>query len=455
MADFEYSINGGPWVLVTGVELPYEIAAAPTDTVLVRAAGRDAGRFAPPLVVAQQENARNLTGVFSLDAANLVDQSHIIHSGTSPDGAGMLLGDGSNGLPQFDFSTPASNVWVSCITTKNDEFAGTSYRARLLSPNLDGGQSTNRNRSGNQVFKIAGQVSSTKIGLVSSADYGRLEYLQAVNMDAVLAMPCDVYIAAGQSNMATTTNGLGLDLSLDAWTDPRLLYAAGATNQNYGVSLGSIEALRAPLQAAAESGGAVISTGFSSGVSPAVAFGKTILHSTPEDRAVCVIMAAVGGTTLIGADQQWAPGGVAHSHAEAVIAAAMANLPAGSEIKGALWAQGESDVNVADLSPYPEAWAAMRADFEATWQTSGWAAGQVPWVIGTTPPDSTLVGSSTGNTAADLTEMQRELATGGNTGQPRVAVVERIAGVEADGFHATAQSNRDLGYRMAAAMWGL
>ncbi|WP_422050131.1 sialate O-acetylesterase [Shimia sp.] len=451
MAEFQYRINGGAWQTVVA-ELPYTIAAGKLDAVEVRAIGDEmsASSYVPPVAIPQPENGLEISsGLFTVTEANLVSQDHISGSNSIATSGSRSMGEGGSSGVNFNIAgVTDDNVWISCITRKNDEFAGTSFRARLLSPLDDPGQTANRNRSGNQVFKFDGAAGLSRFGLVASSTYGDLDYAQVVEMDDVLAMPCDVYIAAGQSNMAATTNGLGVDFSLDAWSDPRLLYASGAANQSYGVSIGSIEALRAPLQAAGETEGNVVSTSFSSGVSPAVSFGKTILHSTEEGRAVCIIMAAVSGTTLIGAGQQWAQGGIAYSHAEAVIAAAMANLPSGSEIKGVMWAQGESDAR-SDLTAYPAAWAAMRASLEAEWQSNGWSVGQVPWVIGTTPPDSTL------ENAAALTEMQHTMAPGGTNGQPRVAVVDRIPGIEADGYHATAASNRDLGYKMASAIWGL
>lgn len=69
----------------------------------------------------------------------------------------------------------------------------------------------------------------------------------------------------------------------------------------------------------------------------------------------------------------------------------------------------------------------------------------MPWVIGTAPPDA--VHASTPEFIAMQSNMDG--LSGHGFAQPRCRVVNRLPGVEADGVHATAQSNRWLGHAMA------
>lgn len=394
-------------------------------------------------------------GVFTKDQAELKDYSHERTSttvGVTRNSVGYSMGDGVTGGLEFTLNPTLSGpVWASVHLLKDDNLSGSGFKARFVrSPTLDSDDpgAVNRNRGGNQVWKFSNVANQTEFELViSSAAAGDIYQCQLVEMDN-LTDPSDVYIALGQSNMAATTNSTDIDFNQDSWIDKRLLYASGATNTSYGVTLGSIEALRAPLQAASESSNIIVNTGFSSGVSPAISFAQSFLPNISSGRNLCIIQGAVTGTTLIGTDTQWSTTGVAYAHATSVISTAMSNLPTGSKIKGVLWCQGESDQGF-DLTTYPSAWATMRSAFESVWNTAGWTdTSQIPWVIATTPSDSTLVNASS------LIQMQLNMDkdSGHPYSQTLVKTVESGPGVEEDGVHALAYRQRLTGNQMAQAM---
>lgn len=185
----------------------------------------------------------------------------------------------------------------------------------------------------------------------------------------------------------------------------------------------------------------------SNGVSFAVAFAKAVRASIDAGRNVLIVQAAVSSTNLVGSGGAWNPAGsnpFAYNHAVGLIANAMAAAPVGSKIKGALWAQDESDLS--NLAGYPAAWAAMRDAFETTWTGNGWVDSPVPWLIATTPPDAVHA-----NIPAFIdTQNKMDSLSGDATSQPRCRVVNRAPGVEGDGVHATAASQRAVGAAMAA-----
>lgn len=388
-------------------------------------------------------------GIFAEDRVKLYDAGHVSATVNAPVYSAALGSYDMGSLAQVSLTVPAlaGQVWVYATLNKADEESGVGWRARGLSPTYD--PLASRVRSGQQVFKLAANTGSTVVNIVVGTGFaGSLQAVQVVAMDAILAQPFDLYICMGQSQMAATTNALGVAAELDHCSDPTLLYFPGSTYAGHATVIGQIEALRAPLQANAEilSGGAVMAGMRSNGVSPAIAFAKRLRQSTAAGRNVVIVQAAVSSTGLVGAGAAWNPAGsnpFAYAHAVGLIAGAMAASPVGSKIKGVLWAQGESDL--ASLAGYPAAWAAMRAAFESTWTTNAWVSAPVPWIIGTTPPDAVHA------SIPAFIDMQNKMDSfsGHATAQPRCRVVNRLPGVEADGVHATAQSNRWLGHAMA------
>lgn len=336
-------------------------------------------------------------------------------------------------------------VWVYSEMVKDSEESGIGWRFRGRFPTYD--PLSTRVRGGQQVFQLPVLVGSTTLEFLGgTGQVATLKNVQAVQMDTILAQPFDLYVCMGQSQIAATTNALGIIPELDYCFDPTLLYFPGSTYTGHGTVMGTVDALRAPLQANAETSGAVTPGMRSSGVSPAIAFAKAIRAATAAGRNVVIVQAAVSSTNLVGTGGAWNPAGsnpFAYNHAVSIIAGAMAASPAGSKIKGVLWCQGESDLS--SLASYPAAWAAMRTAFETTWTTNGWTDAPVNWIIGTTPPNAIHA-----NIPAFI-DMQNKMdsLSGDATSQVRCRVVNRSAGVEADGVHATASSNRALGAAMA------
>lgn len=353
---------------------------------------------------------------------------------------------------QININIPAMSgkVWVFSELVKDDEESGQGWRWRGLTPTYD--PLATRVRSGQQVFQLPANTGSVTLNAVFGTGLvGTLKNVQAVQMDTILAQPWDVYVAIGQSQMAAANNSLGIDPAQDYCTDPTLLYFPGSTYTGHATVIGQVDALRAPLQANTDSGGAVVAGYRSNGVSPAIAFAKAIRAATAGGRNVVIIQGAVASTNLLGTGGAWNPAGTspfAYNHAVGLIAGAMAVAPAGSKIKGVLWAQGESDLTTmaADMTVYPPAWAAMRTAFETTWTTNSWTDAPVVWMIATTPPDAVSVN------VPNFIAMQNKMdsTSGDALSQPRCRVVNRGPGVEADGIHATASSNRAIGAAMAA-----
>lgn len=340
----------------------------------------------------------------------------------------------------------SGKTWIYAEMVKDNEETGIGWRFRGRFPTYD--PLPTRVRAGQQVFQLPVNTGSTTLEFLGgTGQVATLKNVQAVQMDATLAQPFDLYVCMGQSQMAATTNALGIIPETDYCFDPTLLYFPGSTYTGHATVMGQVDALRAPLQANAETSGAVTPGMRSNGVSPAIAFAKAIRVATAAGRNVVIVQAAVSSTNLVGTGGAWNPAGTspfAYNHAVSIIAGAMAAAPAGSKIKGVLWCQGESDQS--SLAAYPAAWAAMRTAFEATWTTNTWTDAPVNWIIGTTPPDAIA------STTAAFIDMQNKMdsLSGHAYSQPRCRVVNRSAGVEADGVHATAASNRTLGAAMAA-----
>jgi len=389
------------------------------------------------------------TGIFTAPRARLDAVDHVASVTNGPVWTASQYRIATPAVSaQINITIPAMSgkTWVYAEMVKDDEETGQGWRFRGLTPTYD--PLATRVRSGQQVFQLPANTGSVTLnGVFGTGLVGTLKSVQAVQMDTILAQPFDIYVCMGQSNMACTNNGTGIIPSVDYCFDPTLLYFPGSTYTGHGTVMGQVDALRAPLQANSDSGGAVVAGMRSNGVSPAISFAKAIRAATGAGRNVVIVQAAVSSTNLVGTGGAWNPAGsnpFAYNHAVGLISGAMAASPAGSKIKGVLWCQGESDQS--SLAAYPAAWAAMRAAFEATWTTNVWTDAPVNWIIGTTPPDAAA------STTAAFIDMQNKMdsTSGDATSQPRCRVVNRMPGIEADGLHAPAASNRQLGRDMAA-----
>ena len=125
------------------------------------------------------------------------------------------------------------------------------------------------------------------------------------------AMPTDVYLLIGQSNMT----GRG-DVSVEKVDNSRLL--------KWGDAGGWVEATE-PLYRDGETAGA----------GPGMSFARAMADAEPK-ATVGLVCAAVGGTLL----REWMPGEMFYTNA---VARCKAALAAGGRLRGILWHQGCAD----------------------------------------------------------------------------------------------------------------
>ncbi len=372
-----------------------------------------------------------------------------------------LTGDVTQNGTAFDFggtatsrvtyeglSLPAGTWWAHGVIT--DAEPG-SARVRGLSPSYD--PLGLRARGFHQVYRLPDLEGSGSVDFLASSNFdSTLESLVLVDQTTPLAQPWDIWVLAGQSNMAASTRCLPLDKDEDGWTDQRLLYVPGATNTGtVGAEQDVIDAMRGPLVMNAISGGAYVTDPAMIGVSPGIRFGQDLIKSMTVDRSLCLVAAAISGTGLEGTGAAWNPdgstgdGALAYDNMIARVNAALAAAPVGSRLRGVIWAQGENDTS-ADMSSYPAAFAAMRARAE-----TAWGRGQLPWFILLPPPDASRPNQD------EFLRVQRAMATGsgGPEEQPLCYTVERPAGYMEDQTHVTAAGQRLAGAALAARAMAL
>lgn len=371
-------------------------------------------------------------GLLSEDQSQLWDTTFLTQStGTSVLGEGEFSIGPSSRVSTAELGALTGNYWISTISTENDS-TGT-YRPRFLSPTYQ--PESTRNKVGPQVWKFPNLAGSTTLDFVtgSTADLN-IEAMQVVEMASVLSDPCDVYIAMGQSLMASSTKSVGTDNFQDSWTDKRALYIPGRTYSAYGAVRSEICALSVPMQHGSNDVGVANCIG----VSPAHQFGVEMVKSVADGRNVLIIAAAISGTGLTASDAPWNSQGSdpsAYDNAVSLCNTALASLPVGSLYKGVLWAQGEADTS-SDMSNYPPAFASMRSDFE-----TAIGSGQLPWVIITAPPN----GANSNQAHFIDTQTKLDVNSGHAYAQPACYAVSRPPAILADGTHPDAENQRIAG----------
>jgi hypothetical protein len=385
-------------------------------------------------------------GLISLAKSNFDDLTGTtVTTGVTLSNSGAVFDGAAPSRVTFGGLTiPAGNWWAHAIIT---DFIPGGNRMRGLSPTYS--PLPSRGRGKHQVYQLPALSGSTSLDFLASTGFNStVEHVQLYDQTDALAAPWDIWIAAGQSNMAATTAGLPVDNIEDAWTDQRLLYFPGGSSTALDTAVDSIDAARGPLAAASivNGGGSLSNDPFTNGISPILRFGQRIVQSTPADRSVVLIQTAISGTALEGAGAAWNPdgstgdGALAYNAMVARVAAALSQAPVGSTIKGVVWAQGEGDSS-ADMSSYPAAFANMRTAAE-----TAFGQGQLPWVILLGPPDATRVNQD------EFRRVQTAMATGsgGPEEQSNCYVVDRPAGYMEDSTHVTAAGNRIAGERLAS-----
>lgn len=325
-----------------------------------------------------------------------------------------------------DLAIPSGDVWVAY--TVRDASAG-AVSVQLLDAFAN---SPFANRvSAHQVARFA-SVGHTRFRLNGTATFdGTVSDIQPVDMTQLLAQPTDIYIAAGQSLMASEASSIPPDPDKDHWV-PRCLYLPGASVSTYGTQADQVAACAAPLQ---------MST-ISQGVSPALHFARAVERATPQGRTVTILACAQSGTRLVGDDAEWNPagnvgaGGTRYAAMRDRALAAVA-ATAGNAVKGLIWAQGESD-RAADMdTTYPPAFAAMLAQLRSDLGQPALPA----IILGPMPDDATA-------TQPLFIETQERLDqdSGHATAIAGVHYVARQSGfLSADGTHPEPEGNRLAG----------
>ncbi|MDC0738512.1 sialate O-acetylesterase [Cognatishimia sp. SS12] len=378
---------------------------------------------------AARQRSNIAPGLLPIRAASLKDSSHLVDTSGSVSFApgqvtlGELSGAG-------DSANYEGHIWVH---TEVSNLSGT-YRPRFLSP-VYAPEST-RTRDGLQTWKFPAASAQTGLELITgTGGAATLGTFQAYQMDDILSRPAYVIVAGGQSLMECSHNAYGIDPAHDFWPGPRCLCVPGYSYAGFGTTRGALHAMHAPLLFKSQS----------SGVSPAIAFAQELMPFVPESHNLVIVCAAYSATTLVGSDGDWNPAGSgqnvdAYQNAVDLIADTMAALPAGSEIKAWLWAQGQGDLSPTMDVAYPAAFAAMRNAME-----SDTGSGQVPWMLFGPPPDATSI--HTDLFVETFANMDQD--SGHATAQPMAHTVAHPPGYMEDAAHVTAWGSRVMGKLVA------
>lgn len=380
------------------------------------------------------------SGFLGPDVANLIDTTDMSTTGGASivDGVGTFDGSAISRLTLSNQTFPAGDWWVHTIV--EDFVTSATYRVRALSPTYT--PEGLRLRGHHQIWRLPDLESSTALDFLVSAGYDNdLRYMQAVDMSDTLDKPQDIWVLAGQSNMACSTSATELSVDKDGWEDKRLLAQSGATYDPLGAVQDEITAAKAPLVMNSISGGAYVSQPANSGLSPGLPFAQELLSSVSENKNLLLVNAAISSTSLEGADAAWNPSGstgdgaLAYDAMVARVNAALAAAPDGSELKGVLWAQGEGDTS-ADMSSYPASFATMRTAAE-----TAWGRGPLPWIILLPPEDA----SRSNQDEFVRVQTAMDAASGGPEAQPLCFTVPRPTGFMEDTTHVTAAGQRIAG----------
>ncbi len=252
----------------------------------------------------------------------------------------------------------------------------------------------------------------------------------------IQSRPADVYILAGQSNMAGGS-AVPVDPLLDD-VHPLISYLAGTTATHLGGKAGEMRPAVDPLQ---HYGGTVL------GVGPGMAAARGMLATLAPGRRIALVAAARGGTSLVGTGSDWEAGtGDAYLNAVAQVQLALSLLPAGSVIRGLFWSQGESDNGPNVETTYPPAFQAMLAGLR-----TDLGLPDLPAVIlGPTPE-----GDPEGRLAAAQAALDETSGSGFATTGVRFVAGPAGTTVPDDDIHFSAAGNRQRGADAAVAMAAL
>ena len=339
-------------------------------------------------------------------------------------------GTGQEFVTGPDMSIPAGDIWVAysirgatasgCGVQLQGGFQNTPFINRVTAQHVARFASTGHLRA----------------RLLSNVNFdGTLEDFQIVDMTSILAQPADIYIAAGQSQIAADQSGGPIDPDYDYWI-PRCIYIPGFSSATYGTTVGEPAACVAPIQMTQQS----------QGVSPATTFARTVEPATPLGRNVMILAAAEGGTRLLGAGAEWDPfatgtgGARLYNDMVSRTQAALALNP-GNQLKGLIWGQGESDRSGSFDVDYPPAFTGMLSQLR-----SDLTAPALPTILIGPEPDDTHPQQA----LFISTQEKLDQDSGDATALTGVHYVARASGyLSGDGTHPVAEGHRIAGRRAA------
>lgn len=370
-----------------------------------------------------------IPGVLPEAQADFVDLSNwnIGASWTDLGGALQKTPSAAQEAIQSDTITiPAGDIWVT-YTVKNATAGVTGVQLQGPFQN-----SPMQNKATAQHIARFTSGGHTRVRAYGNNSFdGTIDDIQVVDMTSILAQPADIYIAAGQSLIASENTSLPIDPDKDFW-NARCLYVPSFSNNTYGTTAGVRTGCVAPLQ--------MYST--SQGVSPATTFARWIEPNTPAGRSILILGCAHGGTRIVGNDAEWNPdatvgdGASLYDNMTTRIDDALALNP-GNVLKGMIWGQGESDRSNSMDTDYPPAFANMLSTLRATYSVPSLPV----MLIGPMPDDTT-------NTQPLFIATQEKLDqdSGDATAIPGVHYIARPAGyMSGDGTHPIAEGNRIAG----------
>jgi hypothetical protein len=218
----------------------------------------------------------------------------------------------------------------------------TSFSVRLGPTNQNAGAG---NISGWKSAAITTNSAKTYIEIVQNANGGAAEF-GSVCVEAFdeASVPFDIYIMAGQSNMAGASSGDAGNINIDV-PHPNVFARWGSSQGAHWVTDGGISRARESF----------ISKVNSLGFSPILSFGRYIAENyLTSGRKVLLLGSAQGGTSLTQAAGGWNPSGSSPTLINDAIADALAAkaLNPANVIKGFIWCQGESDRGASGASNY-------------------------------------------------------------------------------------------------------
>lgn len=297
----------------------------------------------------------------------------------------------------------------------------------------------------NAIWNVTAAGAHSVVRLTYSADFvGEVDFFRAYPLAELLTGPHDIYILAGQSNMAGISAGEP-DVEIDV-PETRALYmpsweftALGAYTDNSGAEInanlhakegiGEPKMMGEPVQHAKAD---------SNGCSPSTEFARGIADGTPAGRVPLIVACAAGSTQLLG-DGHWDPEADARYYdlMVAQVNAALA-LNEGNVVKGMVWCQGESD----GATGYAAKFRSVVLGLRTLWATD------FPVVVAEIGDDAV--------TSANMIAEQKKLQTGSGSDDSlaHCLYVARPVGavLAADGVHFDQATNRVRGADWAEAM---